>query len=189
LVPARTPLLDTLDALGPLDDPGFTPRVFVTAWDKPGGIVTFGDMQKAPVRMWLFGLITLTEMQMLRIIRAYYPDDCWRAKLRTERLEYAERILEDRRRRNEGVDLADCLQFCDKRELIVRDEALRQRLGATSRRQLEKDLVDLEHLRDDLAHAQDILVGRRETLLPLARKVTDMLRRWEDTKVGDIRAA
>ena len=192
VVQANAPLLDALETLKSPDSPDdshLTQRVFVATWDKVGGIVTFGDLQKAPVRMWLFGLITLTEMQMLRIIRANYPDNCWQEVLRGPRIEYAKGILEDRRRRNEGADLADCLQFCDKRELIVRDQALRQRLGATSRGQLETHLKELERLRDDLAHAQDILAARRDTLLPLARKTTDMLLRWEDIRVGDIRAA
>ena len=158
VIPANAPLLDALEALNDSpDDSQFTPRVFVATWDKVGGIVTFGDLQKAPVRMWLFGLITLTEMQMVRIIRAYYPNDCWQGRITKGRLDKAKGILADRRRRNEGVDLADCLQFCDKRNLIVRNDALRNRLGLGGLEEAELFLKELEDLRNELAHAQDIL--------------------------------
>jgi hypothetical protein len=184
VIPVGAPLLDALEALKPPAIPELTPRVFVTTWDKVGGIVTFGDLQKAPVRMWLFGLISLVEMQMLRIIRAGYPNNSWQTEISEDRLEAAREILADRQTRNEAVDLAYCLQFCDKRDLIVGNSDLRQRLGVTSRARLEHLLRDLEHLRDDLAHAQDILASRRSTLLPLARQTADLLQKWEGIKIG-----
>ncbi len=32
------------------------------------------DLQKPPVRMWLFGMITIIEMALTRMIEAVYPD-------------------------------------------------------------------------------------------------------------------
>ena len=55
------------------------------------------------------------------------------------------------------TDLLDCLQLADKgRILISRDETLQQ-LGLDSRRAAKKVIRELESLRNNLAHAQDIV--------------------------------
>jgi hypothetical protein len=184
VIPVGAPLLDALEALKPPAIPELTPRVFVTTWDKVGGIVTFGDLQKAPVRMWLFGLISLLEMQMLRIIRAHYPDDSWLGLVPKRRLNRARDILLDRKTRNEAVDLADCLQFCDKRDLILTSATLQRRLELDQLADPKCFFEDLEDLRNDLAHAQNILASRRDSLLPLARQTTELLEKWEDIRIG-----
>lgn len=189
VIPAHAPLLDALEALkspDSTDDFKPTQRVFVATWNKVGGIVTWGDLQKAPVRLWLFGLITLTEMQMLRIIRAGYRNDSWQSRITQGRLDKAKEILDDRRSRNEGVELVECLEFCDKRELIVKNDALRNRLGLGQRKEARLLLEDLEHLRNELAHAQPIPGSRRSTLLCLAKRTANLLQEWETTSVSDI---
>jgi len=42
------------------------------------GIVTHGDVHKAPANMRIFCLISLGEMRTLRIIRDRYPYEEWR---------------------------------------------------------------------------------------------------------------
>lgn len=51
--------------------------IFIRFLGDPSGVVTRGDLQKAPMRMWLFGLISLLEMQMLRCIRGINENDDW----------------------------------------------------------------------------------------------------------------
>ena len=109
LISEAAPLIDVFAALRD------SPRVFVTYLDRVTGLVTKGDLQKAPVRMWLFGIISLLEMQLLRLIRACYPDDTWVPLLSPpRRVGGARRILNDRRTRNEEIDLVDCLQFGER---------------------------------------------------------------------------
>src|SRR3990172_1407829 len=98
-----TPLVNVFEVLGN------SPRAFVLILGQVGGIVTKGDLQKVPVRMWLFGLISLIEMHLLRIIRDYYPDDSWKplGLISSERLDGAEKRLAELRKRNEAIDLAD----------------------------------------------------------------------------------
>jgi hypothetical protein len=72
-----------------------------------------------PVRLWLFGRVTLIEMHLLRLIREHYPAEGWRQQLSPARLEAAGRLLRQRQARHEAVDLADCLEFCDKRDLAA----------------------------------------------------------------------
>ena len=49
-------------------------ELFINVLGQVGAIVTKGDLQKAPIRLWLFGVISLIEMQMLRLIRERLPD-------------------------------------------------------------------------------------------------------------------
>ncbi|MGD0309067.1 MAG: hypothetical protein ABSC02_07235 [Acidobacteriota bacterium] len=156
-----------------------TPQVFVCTKDHVWGIITRGDLQKAPMRMCLFGLISLLEMQLLRLIRDMYPGGTWRSMLSAPRIDSAEKILSDRRCRNEGTDLADCLQFADKRTIIAKSEGLRVRLGFESCSKAESLLKDLEKLRDDLAHSQDILAGRWPGIVELAKMAETLLERCE----------
>lgn len=132
------------------------PFVFVQILGRVGAVVTRADFQKAPVRMFLFGLLTLIEMQMLRIIRSRYEGDAWEALL-GDRIKGVRRIFEERRKQNIETDLLDCLQWCDKRTLILAQEDLIPRLGFASGAKAETSLNTLEHLRNDLAHSQDFV--------------------------------
>lgn len=156
-----------------------SPYVFVDILGRVGGIVTRGDLQKAPVRMWLFGVISLIEMQMLRILRERHRNHSWQQLISGERLLKANAILEDRRTRNEAIDLADCLQFGDKANILVKDDTIRAILGFSSRAQAQKFFTDLQHLRDDLAHSQDIVSGNRPSTLKLIQNAEDALLKLE----------
>ena len=163
------------------------PPVFIGTRDHVWGIITRGDLQKAPMRMCLFGLISLLEMQLLRLIRDMYPGGTWSSMLSVTRIEAAEIILKDRRCRNEGTDLADCLQFADKATIVAKSEGLRVRLGFESRRKAESLLKDLEKLRDDLAHSQDILAGRWPGIVELASRAETLIERCEGVGATDER--
>jgi hypothetical protein len=82
-----------------------SPRVFVVVMGHVAGIVTKGDLQKAPVRMYLFGILYLIEMQFLRLIRTVFPEEKWKSLLTEKRISEATKLLADRRQRNEAIDL------------------------------------------------------------------------------------
>lgn len=137
-----------------LDD---RPQLFVKVLGQVGGIVTKTDLQKPPVRMWLFGMITIIEMGLTQLIQAAYPDGSWRQCLSAGRLQKAEALLQERKRRNQDLDLLDCLQFSDRGQIVLRTEPLRQQAGFVSRSRGEQTVKELEALRNNLAHAQDII--------------------------------
>lgn len=154
-------------------------RLFVLSRDEVSGIVTRGDFQKAPARMWLFGLISLLEMQLLRIIRVQYPNDSWTELLTPARLEYARNVLAERAKRNEAIDLADCLQFSDKKRVVVKSSTIRKELGIDSKSAIQKLLEEVERLRDNLAHSQDIITGFWPGIVELADNIEALLERCE----------
>ena len=69
------------------------PRVFVTSLGRVGGIATRSDLRKPPVRMWLFGMITIVEMGLTRLIETRFPEEGWKDLLSASRLEKAEALL------------------------------------------------------------------------------------------------
>lgn len=174
MLPEITPLLNVFEALHN------SPKAFVLILGQVGGIVTKGDLQKIPVRMWLFGLISLIEMQFLRLIRDYYPDDSWKQKslISPPRLNNAEDQLKDRRKRNEAIDLADCLQFCDKRDIVLKSDDLCRLIGFDSTETCEQ-LKSLENLRNELAHSQDIIIGNWPGIVNLAAEAEKILHKCE----------
>jgi hypothetical protein len=147
------PLLDVLRVMRDQE------RLFVVVGNSVWGIITRGDLQKAPVRLLLFGLITSLESQMLGMIRHRHPGEAWTDKLSGGRVGAARLLLQRRQARNEAIDLADCLQLCDKREILTKDAEMLKHLGFSSRRQAIALFERVEALRDRLAHSQDLIAG------------------------------
>lgn len=162
------------------------PRVYVVYLNEVVGIVTKGDLQKAPVRMWLFGLVSLLEMQLLRLIRDCYPNESWKKFLKEPRLNKACQIFEDRKKNNEGIDLADCLQFCDKRDIFKGSDTLRKLIGGESKKSVESLLKRAEKLRDNLAHEQDIITGCWPAVVDLVREMESLLEKMEKVEVPGV---
>lgn len=154
-------------------------HLFINVLGHVGGIITRGDLQKAPVRLWLFGLLSLLEMQMLRVVRERYPSDSWSPLLTEERAAGARRVYEERRRRNEENDLSDCLQLGDKACIVMKDPMLFGLTGFESKRSLEIFFNEVNTLRNALAHANDILNGRWPALADLVTNLETILARLE----------
>jgi len=167
LIAKSTPLSDLFSLMRKIS------RMFVLDGNRVTGIVTRGDLQKAPARMFLFGFITLIEMNLLRLIRNRYPNNSWRTLLSDGRVEKANELYRKRKARNEAIDLADCLQFCDKSDLILNITMIRDRIESEIEKSGHSLLNRIETLRDKLAHAQDIVVGT--TWTEIADAVTDII--------------
>ncbi len=149
---------------------------FVTAMGDVAGVITRGDMQQPVVRMWLFGIITLLEMELLQRIRARWPDGSWTELLSAGRLNKAQRLLDERRRRGQHVDLADCLQLGDKAQILMQDEEQRLAFGLRTKGAAKRVMGDLDSLRNNLAHAQDIVTYDWPQIARLARNIEEKLR-------------
>jgi CBS domain-containing protein len=152
------------------------PYLFVNFLGEISGIVTRTDLDDPPVRMWLFGLITLIELRFLILIERRFEGDGWQKYLSNSRLEKAAALQAERRRRNQDPRLLDCLQFSDKAQIIVRDENLRKQIGFASRRRGSEVIKNLEKLRNNLAHAQDIVSLDWETIVGISENLETVIR-------------
>ena len=159
-----------------------SPRLFVRVLGAVGGIITMSDLQKPPVRMWLFGMITLLEMRTSRLIELKCPGDSWKQYLSESRLQKAEALLEERKRRNQNLELIDCLQISDKGQIIARNEEIRRLTRMQSRRQTEQVIKMLESLRNNLAHSQDIISCDWETIVRLCKDMERVISGTEEVQ-------
>ena len=150
---------------------------FVSVLGKVGGIVSRTDIQKPPVRMWLFGMITIMEMFMVRTIEKLYPHGSWQQEVSEGRLKKAEEILRERQRRNQDARLIDCLQFSNKGYILIKNPVLRKDFGFESMGVAKRAVKDLESLRNNLAHAQDIFTDSWAAVVTMATRVNKIMTR------------
>lgn len=140
-------------------------------------IISKTDIQKPPVRMWLFGMIVIIEMFIVRKVEEIFPDKAWIKFLSAGRLEKAYKLREERRRRNQDPRLLDCLQFSDKTQILLQDEAMREDFGWESKKQALTALARLESLRNNLSHSQDILTHDWDSIVVIAGRFQRILTR------------
>lgn len=132
------------------------PHLFVRSLGQIGGQLARRDLEKPAMRMWLFGLVTISELRVTAAIGELCPGDSWRQYLSEGRLQKAVDLQQQRSLRGQQHSLLDCLQFADKGQVVARDEKLRERTRFPSKRDVERFVSSLQSLRDNLAHAQDI---------------------------------
>ena len=110
------------------------------------------------------------------------PGDSWKQYLSESRLQKAEALLEERKRRNQNLDLMDCLQISDKGQILARNEELRGLTRMQSRRQTEQTIRLLESLRNNLAHSQDIISCDWETIVVLCKDLERVIHGTEEVQ-------
>ena len=166
LVPATASLPETIASL---DANG---RCFVSILGRPGGIVTFRELDRPPVRMWLFGMITMFETYLARSIRETWPEGRWADLLSPGRRSKAEQLLQERRRRGHPGDLLDCIQLADKGGLLTKRPEFLAGTRFSSKREADEAFQRIQALRNGLAHSQPRLVSTDWRLVvQLARSV------------------
>jgi hypothetical protein len=124
-----------------------------------GQIIAFiskSAFEKPPMRMWLFGIVTVSEQRVSQLIKHHYPDNGWQKFLSPGRLAKAHELQRLRLARGQRRTLLECLQLADKGQIVARDEALRDRTRFKSRKEVERFVQALQDLRNNLAHAQEI---------------------------------
>jgi hypothetical protein len=151
IIPERTPLHLVVQGLNT------APYLFVQSFDQVSGYIHRGNLLKPAVRMWLFGLVTITELRVTRLIGEILPNDSWRDHLSPGRLQMAAELQKQRCQRNQHYGLLDCLQFADKARIVSRHDALRNLTRFASKSACEDFAKDFQSLRNSLAHSQDIL--------------------------------
>lgn len=143
-----------------------TEHLFVEWLGEKAAVITTQDIQKPPVRMWLFGAVTVLDANMTWAIGELYPGDSWRDCLSEGRVAKAEALLAERRRVGSQCRLVECLQMSDKSAILTCDRAHIEALGFPSRREAERLMRSLEMLRNHLAHSQAL---EREHMIVASR--------------------
>lgn len=130
---------------------------FVAVFGMIGGYVSRGHLNSPVTRMWLFGIITLFEMRLVRLIEKYFPNESWHPAVPAARLEKAIALQQERSRRYQQSTLVDCLQLSDKGQVILEHPLGLKLLDIRSKAAAKQMIKNIESLRNNLAHGQDIV--------------------------------
>lgn len=128
---------------------------FIVSGREINGLVSISDLQRLPVRAALFANVTQLEMTMAEVIRCWFPKpETWMALLSQGR---ADKVCEKVGRAKAEDTLVDQLlyaEFCDKVTII--DKSWNFSVNTPSDKQsFQKDMKDIQNLRDNLAHANN----------------------------------
>ena len=169
---------DTASLAEAIESLGINGRCFVTILDKVAGIITMGDLEKPPVRMYLFGMITIAEVLLVRAIEGHFPDEQWTRYVTPTRLHKARDLQAERSRRKQPAKLIDCLQFSDKAGILIRSdryEFLGQEGGPASKKEAKRAIKELETLRNHLAHTQQIVASSWDRIVVFSSRLERLL--------------
>ncbi|MCP4008244.1 MAG: bifunctional (p)ppGpp synthetase/guanosine-3',5'-bis(diphosphate) 3'-pyrophosphohydrolase [Proteobacteria bacterium] len=148
---------------------------FVSIMDGVAGVINRKDMEKPVVRMWLFGIVTMMEMNVSEFIRIRLADR-WQAFCSQARLKKARELQTERLRLGQQVDLLDCLQLTDKAKIFIAAAGDTDQLGFTSKGEADKFARELEMLRNHLAHGQLIADSNWPQIVGLSRRLEDIIK-------------
>jgi hypothetical protein len=147
---------------------------FVRTLRVVSGVVTRRDIEKPLARMWLFGMITLIELLVVERIRTSWPEGGWEELVPAARLEKARELARERSRRGQPSQVLECLQFSDKAGVLISDDEQLARLGFESRKSAKRVVKELESLRNNLAHAQDIVTHDWAQIARLTKGIEEL---------------
>jgi len=122
---------------------------------KPAYIVTRTDLDKIPLRIGFFGLISIFETHLKDLIRKQLPK--WEESITENRLGQARNLLEWKKARGEEIDLIQCLQFGDLGSVFSKKQRFRKFEPDFSRENWVDMMNNVGRLRDALAHSQSHL--------------------------------
>lgn len=147
-----TPLANLLTVLQASD------FLYVNHGAKIVGIITKADLNKPPVRIYVFGMLSLFEMHLNSWIRYEYPDNAWQERISEQRVAKAQETYELRKQNNQDLSLLDCLQLADKRDLLAKSKEFIERFGF-NKKGVERFIRYVERIRNEIAHIQDSIIA------------------------------
>jgi hypothetical protein len=162
--------------------------VFMLSEQEVAGIVTRADLNKPPVRVYLFGLISLLEMHLGHWIKVTYGES-WQDSLKPNRVEAAKRVQLLGQERKQDPSLLECLQFGDRRDLVAARPELLAKLCLGTKSEARHRLREAECLRDLLAHShQDLASGSDwEQIIELVEAVEKVVQKSDECVEDDAR--
>jgi hypothetical protein len=135
------------------------------------GLVTYADLNKIPVRVWIYILINKLEYVLLQLIKSYYPDSSWMNELTDDRQKKITDRFNDKKKEDVETSLEDCLNLSDMIDLVERDRKLRSLMGFTSKKTSKKQFSGLNTLRNRTMHPSTSLITNYDSVKTLNQRI------------------
>ena len=116
------------------------------------GFVNQADLDKPPVRLLFYVLISRLETVLVSVITSAYQKDSWSRLLSQERRAKLKQIFDAKEKRGLQVDLVSCLNLSDMLTILQKGTTLLKTLHFGSRSECEKTCGGLDQLRNDIMH-------------------------------------
>lgn len=152
IISDSTPIAELLDLLS---GQGY---IFILTKNQVTGIVAKADINKPIVRIYLFGIISLFELHLNYWIIKYHGITDWKHLISEKRLEAANHIYKERKGQNLDLTMLECLQLCDKREILRQTDGFRE-IFNFSKTKFKDFLEDVEKVRNEIAHSQSSIIA------------------------------
>lgn len=153
LIAENTPLIEVFKILR---DRSF---IFVLRRNEVNAILMKADFQKTPMRLFFFGLITILEMQVNKMIKDHFPGDTWKKGIGKKKRKEAEKRYKAVSERNEGVQAINFVGLCDKLKKLANDDTVNHILAYDDKPQAMTSIANIKTIRNNLAHSDDIIAG------------------------------
>jgi len=138
-------------------------RAFVLERNTVTSIVTRADLQKGPVRMMIFGVITVLEMHLTDVLRREWPGDEWSKcdSFTPKQVKAIKDRFQQATKRNDGTDIFGCMDLYAKSLLACETDSLADALQKDGPEDLESDLAEIRRLRNAVAHGKSLVTSNR----------------------------
>ncbi len=146
-------------------------HAFVMVLGEVVGVAGRARLNTPIARMWFFGIVTMAEMLLTRLIEKYFPGGTWQTLVSEGRLEKAASLQRERERRGQHSSLLGCLQLSDKGQILIERPEMLEALGFPSKSGARGIIKELESLRNNLAHSQDIVTYDWAAIARLASRI------------------
>ncbi len=145
-----TPILEVLESLCTKE------QLFVKVKRDITHMVTRSDLDTIPVRIWLYGMISLFEIELKENISQLGIK--WERKLSNKRIEKAEELFELKKLKNEEIHMLGCTQLCDVGTIMFKSwEQFKEYFPEDlSKNNIRSSFNHINDLRDALAHGQKL---------------------------------
>lgn len=142
------------------------PFALVLTGDRVTAVATRADLNRLPVRVMLFTMMTHAEMLLAEAILLEFESDGWLEQLPRLQQDKIENLQRDKIREDADTRLIDCASLAHKCEVAARTPALRKLLGCSTRRGFEAERRKFVRLRNRLMHHQGVAFSSEKGTAP-----------------------
>jgi hypothetical protein len=180
LITANTQLINVLKMFGE----EHIERLFIIDEDKMISIITLADFQKQPVYLFAYSFLSLFEMLLNEYIRKELKANIGfevKICISDERYEKAEERLSDLKKKNEAIDLIECLDIVDKWKISTNKDILRKDIFGETKKERDSKSERIKNLRDSTMHTRSILTEfSTKTLHDTIYQIQDIIEKIEN---------